>query len=73
MESYLCAWTPRNVYRRAVTAVAEVQESCAETLRDVLLPRLVRVLAPFPEARAAVVSMFLEMHRERVEVPGWSG
>lgn len=73
MDSCLGEWTPRNVYRRAATAATNATEGCVEALRTVLMPRLVRVLAPFPEARAAVVAMFLEMHRERVEVPGCPG
>jgi hypothetical protein len=73
LELCLGEWTPRNVYRRAATAVTEVKESCVETLRNLLIPRLVRELAPFPEARAAVVAMFLEMHRESTEVPRCSG
>jgi hypothetical protein len=73
LELCLGEWTPRNVYRRAATVATEVKESCVETLRNILMPRLVRVLAPFPEARAAVVAMFLEMHREDAEVPGCSG
>lgn len=40
-----------------------------EALRTVVMPRLVRVLAPFPEARAAVVAALQEMNRLRVVVP----
>jgi hypothetical protein len=73
LEAYLGEWTPRNVYRRAAGAVAAAKESCEEMLKNILMPRLVRVLSPFPEARAAVVQMFVEMHREGMEIPGCGG
>jgi hypothetical protein len=69
VELGLGEWTPRNTLRQVTAVVTDMTASCLDAVRRLLIPRLVRVLAPFPEARAAVVELFLEMEREGVGVP----
>ena len=63
MEACLGEWTPRNILRQAKAAATEKAHSCEEALRNVLMPRLMKALRAYPEAREAIVAMFLAMHR----------
>ena len=67
----LIAWTPRNILRETEEGIEEGAND--KTLRTIILPRLIRVLAPFHEARAAVVAMLRELAQTTPQVPEWTG
>jgi hypothetical protein len=69
VEICLGEWTPRNIPKQVAEVVTDAVQSGVEAFRTALNARLMRVLAPFPEARAAVTAMFVEMHRQNVELP----
>ena len=72
----LIEWKPRNILKAPQDPKPEtapepdINSPAAErVVRKFLLPRLIRVLALYPEARAAVAALFVDIAREFGQIP----